>query len=196
MEMTQEGIDLIKTWEGWRGTAYWDSMGSVWTIGFGHTAAAGEPHPKSGMEITRYEGEEILRRDLRQYEKAVRDGLKVEANGNEFSAYVSLCYNIGPGAFGGSTTLRRFNSGDKPGAAEALLWWDKAGGKTVQGLASRREAERALFLRPWNDPAPPVVRPPATALALAHDLRDTLDVFIKRSTAARITADTFNDFDE
>jgi lysozyme len=69
---------------------------------------------------------------------------------------VSLAYNIGPGAFARSTALRRFNEGDIQGAADAMLMWNKAGGKVLRGLQRRRDAERRLFLSPVEEaPAKP-----------------------------------------
>ena len=65
---------------------------------------------------------------------------------NQYGAMLSLAYNIGPGAFKKSTCLRRFNAGDDAGASEALTWFNKAGGKVLRGLVSRREAERDLFM--------------------------------------------------
>jgi lysozyme len=59
---------------------------------------------------------------------------------------LSLAYNIGPGAFSGSSVLKRFNQGDMQGAADAFLMWNKGGGKVLKGLTRRREAERELFL--------------------------------------------------
>jgi len=78
--------------------------------------------------------------------------LTAPANDNQFGAFVSLAYNIGPGAFSRSSALRRFNEGKVALAAEAILAWNKAtvnGRKVVlRGLARRREAEKALFLSP------------------------------------------------
>ncbi|KQD16250.1 lysozyme [Acinetobacter baumannii] len=66
---------------------------------------------------------------------------------NQFDALVSLAYNIGSGAFKGSTLLKLLNKGDYKGAADQFLVWNKAGGKVMKGLVRRREAERALFLK-------------------------------------------------
>lgn len=149
MHMTEAGIALIKEFEGFRSEAY-VCQGGKWTIGYGHTAAAGEPSPKAGMKITEEAAEKILRLDLATFEAAVRKALKRPATPEQFSAMVSLAFNIGGGAFGKSTMVRRFNAGDIDGAAEALTWWNKAGGKTLRGLVRRREAERQLFLSGRN----------------------------------------------
>lgn len=147
MKISRTGIDFIKKWEGVRLKAYRCGAG-VLTIGYGHTSAAGAPQVKEGMTISQREAEDILGRDLVKYEAAVQKALRRAPNQNQFDACVSLCFNIGPGAFAGSSVVRLFNEGDARGAANAFRLWNKAGGKVVQGLVNRREDERALFLRP------------------------------------------------
>ena len=150
-DVNAAALALIKSFEGLRLAAYRDAAG-VWTIGYGHTAAAGPPAVYRGQEIDEAEAEAILRADLERFEDQVQRLVTVELNDNEFGALVSLCFNIGAAAFAGSTCLKRLNKGDRKGAAEALTWWNKA---TVQGrkvrlagLVRRREAERQLFLAP------------------------------------------------
>lgn len=155
MRISENGIALIKRWEGLELKSYQDIAG-VWTIGYGHTETAGP-----NQQITEREAEELLARDLRPREKAVSDLTKVPLNQNEFDALVSFIYNVGIGAYQGSTARRRLNSGDRPGAADALTWWNKATINGVlqvsRGLANRRADEKALFLRPIN---PPIVSDP------------------------------------
>ena len=169
MKTNLAGIELIKAWEGLRTTAYQDSVG-VWTIGYGHTSMAGEPKVTPGMRITPDQATAILANDLGKYESAVSSALKRTPTGNQFAAMVSLCFNVGPGNFLKSSVLTRFNAGDMQGAADAFLMWDKAGGKVLQGLVNRREAERKLFLAASSADAgiehpkpetPPVTRPVA-----------------------------------
>lgn len=142
-----ETLSLIKRWEGCELTAYKDIVG-VWTIGYGHTAAAGEPTPKAGMKITQDQADEILKRDLVKYIATVDEVVKVKINENMRGAMVSLCYNIGQGAFSKSTLVKKVNLRDFKGAADAFLSWKKAGGRVVQGLLNRRNDERKLFLTP------------------------------------------------
>jgi lysozyme len=137
MKINRAGIELLKKWEGLRLTAYQDSVG-VWTIGYGHTAAAGLPKPVRGMRITQARAEEILVSDLVSYEAAVSKALTRVPNQNQFAAMVSLCYNIGSGAFAKSSVAKRFNAGDFPGAAQAFSMWNRAGGKVLSGLTARR----------------------------------------------------------
>lgn len=147
MKTSENGIELLKRFEGLELEAYQDIAG-IWTIGYGHTG----PDVQPGMKLTEREAEELLRRDLKSREQAVSSAVKVSLNQNEFDALVSFVYNVGAAAFRGSTALKRLNRSDRIGAADALTWWNKAtvGGvlREVLGLTRRRAAERALFLTP------------------------------------------------
>lgn len=155
MKIPQQAVDIVKKWEGFRAEAYQDSVG-VWTIGYGTTAAAGVGIvPHQGMKISERQAEKYLRRGLEKFADQIRPNISGPINDNEFSAFLSLAYNIGPGAFNTSTALRRFNIGDKHGAAEALTWFNKAGGRVLRGLTNRRAEEKALFLTPVRSPIPP-----------------------------------------
>lgn len=145
MKTNKAGLDLIKSFEGKRLDAYECSAG-IWTIGYGHTSAAGAPEVKAGLKITDAEADAILARDLTKYEAAVDKAVAAPLSSNQFAALVSLCYNIGPGNFAGSTVVRRLNASDVKGAADAFLMWNKAGGREMAGLTRRRQAERKLFL--------------------------------------------------
>jgi lysozyme len=155
MRVSANGVLLIKQFEGLELEAYQDIAG-IWTIGYGHTESA-----QPGMRISEREAEELLKKDLRPREDAVTRLVSVSLNQNEFDALVSFVYNVGVGAFQGSTARKRLNRGDRVGAAEALTWWNKAtvGGvlRVVTGLTRRRSAEAALFLAPV---AAPQVRDP------------------------------------
>lgn len=145
MTTSQAGRKAIKQREGEVLTAYLDSVG-ILTIGVGHTSAAGAPVVTKGMKITAAESDEILSRDLKTFEKGVRDAVKVPLSQNEFDALVSLAFNIGVGAFSKSTLVKKLNAGDKIGAADQFLVWNKAGGKALKGLTTRRQSERDQFL--------------------------------------------------
>jgi lysozyme len=154
MRVNQEAIDLIKEFEGLKLTAYQDSVG-VWTIGYGTTAAAGVGiTPRQGMTITQSEAEWYLQKAIQKFADAIKPSITAPVNENQFGAMVSLAYNVGPNAFKRSSVLKRFNSGDIAGAADAFRLWNKArNAKTgkmevLRGLVRRREAERALFLKP------------------------------------------------
>jgi GH24 family phage-related lysozyme (muramidase) len=140
-----DGRAAITQREGNKLTAYRDSVG-IWTIGVGHTAAAGEPIPRAGMKITAAESDAILARDLHDVEAAIRNAVKVPLAQHEFDALASLTINIGAGAFAKSTLVKKLNAGDRAGAANAFLSWNKARGKVLKGLTARRTAERLQFL--------------------------------------------------
>ncbi|MHB0805997.1 lysozyme [Stutzerimonas nitrititolerans] len=139
MQTSQRGIDLIKSFEGLRLTAYDDGVG-VQTIGYGHTKGV-----KPGMKITENWAEELLRDDLAEFEAAVNGLVKVRLCQHQFDALVSLVFNIGPGAFSDSTLLRLLNAGLYDDAALQFVRWNKGGGKVLSGLTRRRMAERKLF---------------------------------------------------
>lgn len=145
MKVSPDGLALIKRWEGCRLKAYQDSVG-FWTIGYGHTSAAGKPTVTSGLKITQKEAEDILANDLGKYEDAVQRAITKRPTQHQLDAMTSLCYNIGPGSFAKSSVVRKFNAGDIAGAANAFLLFNKAGGKVLTGLARRREDEKKLFL--------------------------------------------------
>lgn len=139
MKTSQRGIDLIKSFEGLRLSAYKDVVGVV-TIGYGTTSGV-----KMGDTITKERAEELLREDVKRFEGYVDRLVKVPLTQGMFDALVSFTYNLGPGALEKSTLLDQLNRGDYDGAAEQFGRWVKAGGKTLAGLVRRRAAERALF---------------------------------------------------
>ena len=159
MTVNQATIDLIKEFEGFRSEAYRDSAG-VWTIGYGTTDRAGVGiAPRPGQTITKEEAEWYLHRAVDKFAAEIRPAIKRPMTQNEFGAFVSLAYNIGPGAFKKSSALRHFNAGDKEKAANSILLWNKAGGKKLAGLVRRREAERKLFLTPDKPGKTPPAKP-------------------------------------
>ena len=144
--VNEAGLALIKQWEGRRLTAYKDPVG-VWTIGYGHTDAAGPPAVKRGLKISEAQAEAMLRADLAQYEAAVEAAVTVRLTDNQFAALVSFCFNVGPGNFLGSTLLKKLNAGNHAAVPGELAKWDKAGGRVLAGLANRRAAEAGLWAR-------------------------------------------------
>lgn len=148
MTINAAAMTLIKTSEGWRAQAYADpgTGGEPWTIGYGHTTAAGQPAVVKGMTITLSQGEIILANDLAPVELAVTNLVKVPLTENEYGALVSFVFNVGVANFTNSTLLKELNTGNYRGAADQLLLWTHANGKVLPGLVTRRNAERALFL--------------------------------------------------
>ena len=150
--MNKAGLDLIKSFEGLRLKAYRCPAG-VPTIGYGATG----PDVRIGMIWTEGQADARLVADVARFEQAVAKALTVPANENEFAAMVSLAFNIGTGAFARSSVLRRHNARDFAGAAEAILLWNKGGGRVLPGLVRRRKAERDLYLTAEAMPLPPDV---------------------------------------
>jgi lysozyme len=146
-KINEAGLDLIKSFEGLRLHAYLDG-GGVPTIGYGHIKGV-----RMGQIISDEQATEFLREDLHEAETGVDKRVPTDISENQFAACVSLAFNIGIGAFGGSTLVRRLSAGDERGAADQFLKWNKDNGKVVAGLTRRRQAERALFLTPDEDEA-------------------------------------------
>lgn len=145
MQTSDKGIALIKEFEGCKLTAYQDSVG-VWTIGYGWTQPVDGKPIRAGMTIKQETAERLLKTGLVSYEHDVSRLVKVRLKQGEFDALVSFTYNLGARSLSTSTLLRKLNAGDYAGAADEFLCWNKAGGKVLNGLTRRREAERALFL--------------------------------------------------
>ena len=141
MKMTAPGRKLLMEREGCKLKAYKDSVG-VLTIGVGHTSAAGPPPVRAGMTITKTQAEHIFEDDLRDFEEGVEfllAGAPIEPH--QFDSLTSISYNIGLGAFAGSTMLREFLKGDLEAAAKGILLWNKP-----SEIRSRRRGEHQQFL--------------------------------------------------
>jgi lysozyme len=151
MQMTEEGLALIRRFEGFRGEAYRCPAG-VWTIGYGHTSQAGPPRVVAGMRMSEAEARDVLARDVAGFARAVERAVTREISPQQFSALVSFTFNVGPQAFSRSSVLRAVNDGDFDAVPERLKLWVKARGRTLPGLVRRRAAEAELFA---SSPVPP-----------------------------------------
>lgn len=140
MQTGNKGIELIKHFEGCELEAYKCPAG-VWTIGYGHIKGV-----KEGMKITEHQAEEMLKSELHEYEGYINDYVTVPLNQNQFDAMVSWVYNLGGGNLRASTLLKVLNAGDYDGVPAQMLRWNKAGGKVLEGLTRRRQAEADLFV--------------------------------------------------
>jgi len=140
MNIGSKGLELIKHFEGCELKAYKCPAG-VWTIGYGHIKGVSE-----GMTITEAQAEEMLQSELIEYEGYINDLVEVELNQNQFDAMVSWVYNLGGGNLRSSTLLKVLNAGDYAGVPAQMLRWNKAGGKVLEGLTRRRQAEADLFV--------------------------------------------------
>ena len=143
MNISQNGVNLIKRYEGLRLKAYKPvKTEKYWTIGYGHYGA----DVTEGMEITEKRAEELLRQDLKKFEGYVNSYVKVKLTQNMYDSLVSFTYNCGGGALKSSTLLKLLNKGDYNGAASQFEKWTKGGGKVLPGLVKRRKEEKELFL--------------------------------------------------
>lgn len=146
MHVTDEGLALIRRFEGFRGEAYRCPAG-VWTIGYGHTSQAGPPGVRPGMIMSEAEARRVLAADVRIFAEDVRAALTREVSPEQFSALVSFAFNVGAGAFRRSSVLKAVNAGDFAPVPQRLALWVKADGRTLEGLVRRRKAEAELFSR-------------------------------------------------
>ena len=96
---------------------------------------------------TEAQAQVALAEDLAKFSKRIAPFIKVPLNSNQFSACVSLSYNIGDGAFSKSSVLRYINAKDFANAAKSFASWNKGGGKVLPGLVKRRAEETSLFLK-------------------------------------------------
>ena len=140
MEISKNGIDLIKRFEGCRLSAYKCPAG-IWTIGYGHTG-----NVKKGETITKEEAEKLLEEDLIVHSNNVSRLVKVTLNQNQFDALVSFEYNVGFYRFKNSTLLKLLNQKKYKEAAAQFKAWKYGGGRVLMGLVKRREMEEKLFL--------------------------------------------------
>jgi lysozyme len=152
MNIDAAGLHEIASYEGFVPTWYRDT-GGVKTIGYGHT---GELPAGYTVPLTVDAGLSLFKLDLAGYVQAVNDAVRVRLGiipgraQARFNALVSLCYNIGAGAFASSSLVREINAKGAPRDWSALgpLWleFDHVNGAVVQGLLNRRVAEFRQFV--------------------------------------------------
>lgn len=176
MRTSSAGLDLIRSFEGFRETSIRLPDGR-WTVGYGHVRTARE-----GVRISEEDALELLTHDLKAIEDGLGSLLYAPVNQNQFDALVSLAFNISLGQFRDSDVLQAVNAGDEIAAAAGFDGWRKArvNGRLiiVDALVRRRAAEKALFLEPieGRPSAPtPIVTPvfdtgvPAAVLRRVED---------------------------
>jgi len=139
MKISEDGLELIKKFEGCETTAYQDSVG-VWTIGFGHTKGVEE-----GQTCSIEDAESMLADEMDEYEGYINNMVKVELQQHEFDALVAWVYNLGPTNLGESTMLKVLNGGQFDRVPDEMNRWTRAGGKILEGLVRRRQAESLMF---------------------------------------------------
>ena len=139
MKTSAEGLALIKKFEGLELEAYKCAAG-VLTIGYGHTAGVQE-----GDVWSEAQANEQLEIDMEEYAGYINDLVSCPLSQNQFDALVSWVYNLGPANLKASTLLKKLNAGDYADVPHQIKRWNKAGGKVLEGLIRRREAEALLF---------------------------------------------------
>lgn len=155
MQMSENGLELLKQWEGFKSKMYKDSAGLP-TIGVGHLLTKSEltsgkitinnVSVEYANGLTDQQILDLLSQDVDPAAAAVTARVKVTLSQNQFDALVSFTFNVGIGAFSGSTLLKVLNQGQYNQVPDQLLRWNKAGGKVVPGLTNRRQNEIKL----WN----------------------------------------------
>lgn len=146
MKLIEAGKALIKKFETCVLKAYIDAVG-ILTIGWGHTGRDVVP----GLIWSQSRADQVFEEDTTSRSKVLAIYLdKVPTSDQQFSAMLSLMYNIGNNALRNSTVLRLHKAGNYKGAAAAFLMWNKGtvdGKKVVlNGLTARRKEEKALYL--------------------------------------------------
>ncbi len=141
LSLSASALVGIALHEGYRGEAYIPVKGDVPTIGFGTTDGV-----KPGDRIEPVQALVRKLADVQRFEGALKECVRVPLHQYEYDAFMSLAYNIGPGAFCGSTLVRRLNAGDYTGACNEILRWDRFRGEPLRGLTLRRQAENRQCL--------------------------------------------------
>lgn len=139
--ITQNGLDLIKRFEGFSRTVYFCPAGYP-TIGYGHVVKDDE---EFSVGIDETEAEELLRQDAQIAERAVLRLINVPLTYGQFDALVSFTYNLGGGALQRSTLRRKINREEHGEVPEQFMRWVWAGGRKLRGLVRRREAETNVY---------------------------------------------------
>ena len=147
MKASKNCVDLVKLSEGFRPHPY-KCFAGVWTIGYGSTRYEDGTQVKQtdGVIDDQRASDLVLATLATEYEAAVNRYVTIPLQQHQFDALVDCAYNAGTSALRTSTLLKRVNEGAFELAAEEFGRWVHAGGRRLQGLVTRREAERKLFL--------------------------------------------------
>ncbi len=166
MKLSKAAAAMMHKYEGYRNRPYL-CPAHMWTIGYGHVlyqeqirlpmARVDKPVPMIRKEMplrpednrvwAKQETDDLFDADIASFERGVlRLVPGVVGHQGRFDALVSFAYNVGLGNLQRSTVRIKANRGEWEAAADALLLWNKAGGKVFAGLDRRRREERAFFL--------------------------------------------------
>ena len=140
MEISQTGINLIKSYESCKLTAYQDG-GGVWTIGYGHTGD--DVHP--GDVIDQDRANDLLVYDIKAAQDCIDAHVEAELSQGQYDALCSFVFNLGCHAFKTSTMCNLINAGNYQAARKQFARWNHDNGVVVEGLTARRTAEAEMF---------------------------------------------------
>ncbi len=143
MELSEQGLKLIKEAEGFRAKAYQDT-GGIWTVGYGTTRIDGRPVNKTDV-VDEGKATTLLKTDVASACEAVKRLVTVPINQNQFDALVDFVYNLGAGSLQKSTLLKKLNQKDYVGASNEFPKWVFDNGVVVKGLVIRRGKDKFLF---------------------------------------------------
>ena len=148
MKISNEGLQLIKKYEGCKTTPYRCPAG-LYTVGYGHVIGNGLQLPDEwNRTFSLGEIDELLERDLERFERGVQRYTTVYLTQSQSDSLVSFSFNLGMGIYQRSTLRQKLNRGDYDGASKEFLRYTRAGGKVLKGLTRRRQEEYNLFIRP------------------------------------------------
>lgn len=142
LKINKDGLDIIKYYESFSSKPYY-CPSNLLTIGYGHVIKSNEQFSSINID----QAEELLNKDISIAEKFINRNINIDLNSNEFSALISLVYNIGNGNFQRSTLRIKLNRDEnRQDISNEFLRWDKSRGKVLNGLTKRRVSESLLFL--------------------------------------------------
>jgi len=149
MKTSEVGIQLIQKFEGCKLKPYLCPAG-LWTVGYGHVIGNGKEAPEKQL-YTQEEVDELLRTDLRRFERGVLRYCTVHLSQSQFDALVSFSFNLGLGVLQRSTLRQKILRQDGEAASKEILKYNKSGGQVLKGLTRRREAEYRMFTKETNN---------------------------------------------
>ena len=155
LKTSEKGLKQLMAFEGVRTTPYICSAGYP-TEGVGHKMLDTNGNPLRAGDtaaikiyrqvFTKDDALRLLAKDIKEYEEAVYSTISANLEQHQFDMLVSLCFNIGCGAFKKSTVTRKINEEASIRViSESWIQWNKAGGKVIQGLTNRRMKEIEIF---------------------------------------------------
>lgn len=145
MLVSNKGLELIKSYEGYSPTVYVCPAGYP-TIGYGHRVLDHEQALYRNVSLSVTQAEELLQRDLEPVYRAIKEMVLVPLAQGQFDALASFIFNLGATRFFNSTLRKLINRGNYAGASLEFPKWVYANRKVLQGLVKRRNAEQALFM--------------------------------------------------